>query len=287
MTPVVVDLDASVGPLPGERRLDQADWQEALRFGCRRAVLARWWRQTQAALPRTPRLAFLGSGDFHHLSLPLVGAVASRQPFDVVVFDNHPDNMRYAFGVHCGSWVRHVAALPQVAHVQVVGIHSADIAVGHAWENHWRPLLGGRLSYRGLRVDTRWARRVGLGAAIRSFDTAAELLQSLRDDRARSRRPVYVSIDKDVLAPEVARTNWDQGVMDEATLGLALAELRHGLVGADITGEVSVWRYRSRLKRLLSAVDAQPTVDAAQLAAWQAGQHALNLRLLPRLLALA
>ncbi|WP_442975290.1 hypothetical protein, partial [Salmonella enterica] len=115
---------------------------------------------------------------------------------------------------------------------------------------------------RGLRVDTRWARRAGLGAAIRSFDSAADLLQSLRDDRARSRRPVYVSIDKDVLAPEVARTNWDQGVMDEATLAAALAELRHGLVGADITGEVSVWRYRSRLKRLLSAVDAQPAVDA-------------------------
>ena len=61
----------------------------------------------------------LGSGDFHHLSLPLVELEARRQrsragSLRVVVLDNHPDNMRFPLGVHCGSWVGRAAALPGV-----------------------------------------------------------------------------------------------------------------------------------------------------------------------------
>ena len=33
MTPLVLDVDGSVGPLAGELRLALGDWQEAIRFG--------------------------------------------------------------------------------------------------------------------------------------------------------------------------------------------------------------------------------------------------------------
>ena len=59
-----------------------------------------------------------------------------------------------------------------------------------------------------------------------------------------------------------------------------IGSLRHGLVGSDINGEVSHYRYRSWWKRKLSALDEQPDIDPAQLAGWQAQQHALNLQLL-------
>jgi hypothetical protein len=56
--------------------------------------------------------------------------------------------------------------------------------------------------------------------------------------------------------------------------------LRNGLVGSDINGEVSHYRYKTWWKRRLSAMDDQPEIDPALLADWQAQQHALNLQLL-------
>ncbi|QPF76792.1 hypothetical protein G8A07_23540 [Roseateles sp. DAIF2] len=283
--PVVLDLDGSVGPLPGEQRLDLREQQEALRFGCRRSVLARAMAGIEARLPAAPGPLFTGSGDFHHLTAGLIARLAGQGPFDVIVFDNHPDNMRYPWGIHCGSWVRQVAAMPHVGHVQVIGIGSSDVGWRRAWENHWLPLWRGRLSYRCLGADVGWARHVGLGRTIRGYEDEGALLRCLARERAKAgRRPVYLSIDKDVLDPRVARTNWDQGRLSEAGLMTALELLRgRPLVGSDITGDVSIHRYRSRFKRWLSGMDGQPQIDPQQLQAWQAQQHQLNLRLLARL----
>lgn len=287
--PVVLDIDGAVGPLPGELRLPLADAQEALRFGCTRRTLARHWARVAPRLPAAHGPVFLGSGDFHHLSLPLIARAAAARPgLRVVVLDNHPDNMRYPFGVHCGSWVSHVAALPGVAGVDVAGITSADIGNGHAWENRLTPLLRGRLRYWHVGVRAGWSRRLGLGRALRGFADAdtlvAALAAALRDGGAA----VYLSIDKDVFAPHVVHTNWDQGVFEPRHAETVIGALAGRLAGSDITGEVSFWRYRSAFKRLLSRADGQGAEpDAAQLARWQAGQQALNLALLPQLLGAA
>ena len=92
-----------------------------------------------------------------------------------------------------------------------------------------------------------------------------------------------VYIDKDVLDPAIARTNWDQGCLLDTDLFSAIDALRGRLVASDVTGEVSAYRYSTWWKRRLSALDEQPTIDPVQLAAWQAQQHALNLRLLARI----
>jgi len=51
--------------------------------------------------------------------------------------------------------------------------------------------------------------------------------------------PVYISIDKDVLSPEVVTTNWDQGTMTYNQLQTVLKEImvRHQVLGVDICGE--------------------------------------------------
>ncbi|HEV2539223.1 MAG TPA: arginase family protein [Frateuria sp.] len=278
--PVVLDIDHSVGPLADRLVVPLEHWQEALRFGCTLSTLARFRRVLDDTLPATHGTVLLGSGDFHHLSWPLIERTRARTPFQVVVLDNHPDNMRYAFGVHCGSWVRRVAMLPQVSHVHVVGITSGDIGRAHAWENYLAPLRKGKLSYWCMDVDVGWARRLGLAQAFHRFDDPQALVAEFRAAQRQRPLPTYLSIDKDVFAPEVARTNWDQGRL-RLEHGLALIDgLRGGLVGSDITGEISHYRYRSWLKRRLSAIDEQPAVDPDELAAWQAQQHALNQRLL-------
>ena len=164
--PIVLDIDHSVGPLPKRLVVPLEHWQEALRFGCTLRTLARFRTVLDDTLPTEHGTVLLGSGDFHHLSWPLIERVQHAAPFQVVVLDNHPDNMRYPFGVHCGSWVRRVAELPQVSHVYVVGIGSTDIGAGHAWENYLAPLRAGRLSYWSVGVDVRWAAKAGLGLAL-------------------------------------------------------------------------------------------------------------------------
>ncbi len=285
--PVVLDIDRSVGPLADRLVLPLEHWQESIRFGCSLATLRRFRTMLDELLPAQYGTVFTGSGDFHHLSWPLI---ARRQPgrkFQVVVLDNHPDNMRFPFGVHCGSWVRRVAALPMVSHVHVLGITSPDIGGGHAWENYLTPLLRGRLTYWSIGVDTGWARRLGLARAFRGFDTPAALVDAFVESQRTQTAPSYLTIDKDVFAPEVAHTNWDQGqLLTEHALAL-IDSLRHGLVGSDINGEVSHYQYQSWWKRRLSAIDEQPAIDPARLADWQAQQHALNLQLLAAIGALS
>ncbi len=278
--PIVLDFDHSVGPLAGRLVLPLEHWQEALRFGCSLATMRRFRRVLDEAMPAAYGTVFLGSGDFHHLSWPLIARERPAQPMQVVVLDNHPDNMRFPFGVHCGSWVRKVALLPQVSHVHVLGITSQDIGVGHAWENYWMPLLRGKLTCWSMGVDTKWAGRFGLAKAFRNFATPDALVDAFVEAQRTQTAPTYLSIDKDAFAPEVARTNWDQGRLLASHALALIGSLRRSLIGSDINGEVSHYRYASWWKRRLSALDDQPQIDPAALVGWQAQQHALNVRLL-------
>jgi len=284
-TPLILDFDASLQGLSGAHRLDLTAWQDRIRFGCGGAS----WRALEAYLdllmPDEYGTVLMGSGDFHHVSHLLIKRRQFDEPINVVVCDNHPDNMRFPFGIHCGSWVKHVASLPQVAKVHVVGISSADVGWAHAWENHLRPLYAGRVCYWTLGVDTRWAGMLGLADAFRSFTDKQSLLDALNHTLTAERRPSYLSIDKDVLSERVARTNWDQGSLTLDDLQQVIAALAGRIVGSDITGEVSIHHYQSRWKRLLSALDQQPVIAEDVLATWQAQQLAANRTILAQIAA--
>ncbi len=74
--------------------------------------------------------------------------------------------------------------------------------------------------------------------------------------------PVYISIDKDVLNPEVVTTNWNQGTMTYNHLQAIIKEImaRHQVLGVDICGECSTCidnrsnRINSRLLKLFSCI---------------------------------
>jgi hypothetical protein len=277
--PLVLDFDRSAGAIAGASFIDLAEWQEEIRFGCTLKTFNKLRVVLDASLPAEYGTVLLGSGDYHHLSWPLIERCKDRGPFQVVLFDNHPDNMRFPFGVHCGSWVRKVAMLPYVSHVHVLGITSGDIGLAHAWENYWRPLMAGKLTYWSMDVDVSWARYVGLGSAFRSFpdpDTLiAEFLATQKEAGA-----TYLTIDKDVLAEEAVQTNWDQGCMLEPHLLSVIEALRGKIIGSDITGEVSSWQYVTKWKKHLSAMDGQDDIPQEKLDAWQVEQQVLNQRLL-------
>ena len=232
----ILDLDGSVGAMDGAERIDLRSWHDGLRFACSNARLWAFGQELRMLLPVTAGPVFFGSGDFHHLSLPLTAAAAARQqaPVRVVVLDNHPDNMRFPFGVHCGSWVRKVALLPQVSQVHVLGITSADIGGGHAWENYLTPLRRGKLRYWSIGVDTGWAGRLGLAHAFCGFDSPDALVEAFVQFQRTQQLPAYLSIDKDAFAPEVAHTNWDQGRLLASHALALIGSLQHGLIATSM-----------------------------------------------------
>jgi hypothetical protein len=266
----ILDFDGSVRPLDGAAIVPLREWEESIRFGCRMSEL----RRLQSAIEPAD-IVFMGSGDFHHVSLLLIERLST--PVQVVVLDNHPDNMRYPFGIHCGSWVSHVAKLPFVARVHVLGITSSDVEGAHVIENHLAPLRSGKVVYWCVGRNLRALGRFGVRNS-RSFASVSEMLDRFSVEIEQT--PVYLSIDKDVLASDVVQTNWDQGVMTLEELESAIGLVRGRLIGGDVVGDVSSYRYRSRFKRLLSGLDRQPEIPAASLEAMQTRQHEVNQRLL-------
>lgn len=286
--PLILDVDDSVLPLDmDELRIPMQNWQESIRFGCSWPDFSRLEHHLRQVLPEEHGCAFLGSGDFHHLTLLLLRRMERLAPvpeaIDLVVLDNHPDNMRYPFGVHCGSWVFHAAAMPFVRHVHVLGICSADITWPHAWENHLTPFLRRKLTYWSVGRRAGWLSLIGRKDACRTFPSADALLDAFLPV-AGSSPLLYLSVDKDVLAPSVARTNWDQGVFSETHLTALVETCRGALAGADVCGDVSEYAYQSRFKRFLSRLDGQQPLAPEQVRAWQKQQRNINARLLRMLL---
>ncbi len=291
---LILDFDGSVLPLPGSKRLNLSAWQERFRFGCSMSALEQLDQMLGTDTftysddsdegaddsVQAPKVAFLGSGDFHHVSYSLIHRCSGlRRNLQVVVLDNHPDNMRYPWGVHCGSWVSHVSRLPFVNCVHVLGITSRDVEITHSWENHWGSLRSGKVRYWCVGRNVGWMKYLGMDGNA-SYTSVSAMLDAFNTYQRSSTDLIYLSIDKDVLAVDELRTNWDQGVMRVGELRHAIGMLRPRIAAADITGDVSVYKYRSAFKRLLSGLDTQPNIAAGELSNLQLRHRDVNLQLL-------
>ena len=279
--PIVLDIDGSLHGLEDTQTIDLSDWQEAIRFGCSWSTWKCFRSVLNERLPASYGPVCMGSGDFHHISHLLLDRIYHSEPFDVVVLDNHPDNMRFPFGIHCGSWVVHAARLPQIRCVHILGITSADVSWRHAWENHLLPIVQGKIRYWTTGVNVHWVNPFGLAKRITSFKNVQVLIrQFIAELEKNIPGAVYLSIDKDVFSANVVRTNWDQGCFDLEDVRLLIEAFKGKLIGSDITGELSVHHYKTSWKRWLSALDQQPPIPAEALVKWQAQQTAVNRQLL-------
>jgi len=278
---LILDFDRSLLPLAGVRTVALNDWQGVIRYGCSLADLERFETALNAQTDAEPRLTFLGSGDFHHVSYLLIKRLRFMGPFQVVVFDNHPDNMRFPWGIHCGSWVHHVCRLPFVSRVTVIGITSDDIRGYHFFENHLRSLYTGKLSYLCLSPVPMLARRLGFYGIKDCRNEQNRLPERIQSDVLDiDSHPIYLSIDKDVLSPRVVRTNWDQGVLTEENLTEAVNFLKPHLVAADVTGEISFYLYPQLWKKTLSRLDGQSPSPPLDLDQHQRRHQTLNEKLI-------
>lgn len=187
-----------------------------------------------------------GSGDFHHLTLGWLARL--EQPITVIHFDNHPDWVRWPPAYHCGSWVNRALEMPQVARIVTLGPCSTDLAWPQLKGANLAALANGHLELWPWRhPPSRVWGRVDPGPihacagnqihwrCLADWDWEGFLAEWTT---GLPNLPVWVTIDKDVLGPDEAITNWDQGAMPLTNLLTALTAIAsvRRILGVDICG---------------------------------------------------
>jgi hypothetical protein len=206
-------------------------------------------------LQDTSQFVLLGSGDFHHLTLALLGQ--HQAPLTLVLFDNHPDWMRPPHQYHCGTWIYTAARLPQVNRIVIIGLENGDL-VGKKF------LAGDIESFKKQKIVLLPYTLVG--AQLERSDQSVRLQSKLKQDLkmgiqeildAILTEDVYISIDKDCLREQDAITNWEQGTMplDTVLESIRAIDKLYNIVGADTVGDYSAPIFTSPLKWIGSWMD--------------------------------
>jgi len=207
----------------------------------------------------------MGSGDFHHLTVFLSGLALENQsqPVTVIHFDNHPDWVRFEKGIHCGSWINSALENPKVQKIITIGVTSHDLERPEPKLANLKLLSQGRLElypYDHLPsiVDNNYGDGPSFSQVCNElrWTTIREIGEDNFIDRMLARIEtdmVYLTIDKDVLSPTQAVTNWDQGCMQVSYLTNLIEHIgRHKrIIGADVIGDYSRPAYSGGLASTL------------------------------------
>lgn len=227
----------------GLTRLDLRDIGPSLRLWARPTALEGLRSRLAAGLGTGPRLVFMGSGDFHHVSTLLIEravCLAPERPMSVIHFDNHPDWVRFSPGLHCGSWAAKVARLNGVRQVLTIGLCSQDVDDDGRKGADLTVVREGLLIPFPLRAGNK-EERIIAGRPVPSIEALGDPLFLDRIQTLTGNDDLYITIDKDVLSPFDANTNWDQGELRLDRLLGWIERMTEGkrLRGADVTGDAS------------------------------------------------
>jgi hypothetical protein len=285
LTCVALDFDgtcasgAGAAP-PGSRVLDMTDLGPSLRLRTSRREAAAATERFVAAHKMIPGpwLTFIGTGDYHHVSLMLLEAMTLISPVTVIVIDNHPDWAVLPPRYHCGNWVSGALGLPSVEGVELIGQDSSDLDWKAMYVAPMREISRGKLrisplSRTGANMPLMWReggplRREIWGTRASWLSMNAAGIQATFERVATSLKgkDVYLSIDKDCLVAEDAATDWEPGGMglSDVLAGVSVIADRCRIVGADVCGDKSAAELSGFIKRL----------DAGRSGAWTPPTHA-------------
>lgn len=174
-----------------------------------------------------PGIHFFDNGNYHYMSKLWTDRI--QKPFDLVVFDHHPDMQppRFEGILSCGGWVKEVLDHnPFVRKAILIGV--AD----HLIEE---------IKNEPSAEFEKYASRITFISESLLIDAQEQNLFSslLETFSAALTCPVYISIDKDALSIKEAVTNWDQGSLTWNQLKSFLQkafDVRE-VLGIDICGE--------------------------------------------------
>ena len=173
----------------------------------------------QSKHPKHTLVTFFGSNDFHHIALQLIRRYT--QPFNLVIFDNHPDYFAFPLGSHCGSWYHQATSLPTVQQSFHFGGYSGEFEDEFMEELcPWDLLQSNKLAvfpavrkFEGLKWPT-------VKQRVLKKNTWDNFLKRERIERilkpyteVLSKYPLYITLDKDVMKKVDAVQNWNNGVL--------------------------------------------------------------------------
>ena len=177
----------------------------------------------------------IDSGNYHYLTRLWLERV--RDPFLLVIFDNHTDMQAPAFGdlLSCGGWAASSAAeLKALRGIVLAGPDEESVRLTDRDCADRTVFVTGR----ELKASGADAFRAGLLLAWRRF-----VGENRRSDGKTV--GIYLSIDKDILCRKDAVTGWSQGEMRLEELVQCIAVLADFcraedalLLGTDICGEL-------------------------------------------------
>jgi len=236
------------------------DWGPSIRICCSFPRFRRFERELANRLADEipgPAISFCGSGDFHHVTIAFLRRL--QEPFNLLVLDKHPDWMRGAPLMHCGTWAYHALRLPNLQRLFHLG-GDLDFDNWLRWFAPWRLLREGRIKVvPGVRRFTRGRWRSIPCEPLRadpdrpvSAERLERLCGSFRTDLARF--PLYISIDKDVMQMSDSLVNWDSGYLELREVQSALTWFIKAAVGRVIGIDVSGDWSRSRTQGILRSV---------------------------------
>ena len=180
-----------------------------------------------------PAIHFFDNGNYHYMSKLWTDRV--QEPFTLIVFDHHPDMQPPRFGgiLSCGGWVKEVLENNKfVQNIIIIGVADRLVeeiqqefaAASDTSENKTKNTLLQKITFiRESELNT-----LSPQTTLSSFVY-----------RLSSPHSLYISIDKDALAPAYAATNWDQGSLTLDALKECISALaaNHKILGIDICGE--------------------------------------------------
>ena len=196
------------------------------------AVVAIRGQIADAGIQNAEGIHFIDGGNYHYMSK--IWTDMFQEPFTLVVFDHHPDMQAPRFGgiLSCGSWVLEVLNTNKFVE-QVILIGVAD----HLVDEIQQEIASDTCSDAPSILDkVTFIKESELGKEIpgrlSSLISVGEPVEPLSSK-------LYLSIDKDALAPAFAATNWDQGSLSTESLKSIIASLaaNHKIIGGDICGE--------------------------------------------------
>lgn len=183
---------------------------------------------------------FIDSGDYHYMTKLWTDKI--MEPFTLVLVDHHTDMQlpQVRGTLTCGDWVD--AVVKENRQLQKV------IVIGPSRE-----------AYKD--VPQGYLKKVEL-VSPSDFRLLLKGKLSLHDSGA-----VYLSIDKDVLDPSSAVTNWDQGHMTLAELHRLVALLmdtKH-VIGIDVCGEFATMQslFEAEEAAMVDSIANETILEAA------------------------
>ena len=181
----------------------------------------------------TAGIHFFDNGNYHYMSKLWTDRV--NEPFTLIVFDHHPDMQPPRFGgiLSCGGWVLEVLENNKfVQNAIIIGV--ADRLVEEIQQE-----FAAALDTSDGKTKSSLLQKITFIRESELNTLSPQTTLSSFVYRLSSPHSLYISIDKDALAPAYAATNWDQGslTLDALKECISILAANHKILGIDICGE--------------------------------------------------